>query len=273
MRNYKYETLWRILLALVALLWMTPLIYMLSMSFRTAENAFEPVLFQLPFTLDNYTTVFGDVALEYNFLSSTVITLSTVVIVVLSAAMATFGLTRKEIKYKKLIYNMLMVTLMVPISALVIPLTQINTTFHWINHYFGLIFPYAALGIPFAIVILKGFMDGFPKDLEEAAVIDGCGYWRLCFSIVMPILRPGIIVVSIWQFLTSWNEFFLSLVTMTETRMKTLTLVPMQYTGFTFSKPGALFAILVIITIPMITFYIIVQRHFVAGLMSGSVKG
>lgn len=126
MRNYKYETLWRILLALVALLWMTPLIYMLSMSFRTAENAFEPVLFQLPFTLDNYTTVFGDVALEYNFLSSAVITLSTVVIVVLSAAMATFGLTRKEIKHKKLIYNMLMVTLMVPISALVIPLTQIK---------------------------------------------------------------------------------------------------------------------------------------------------
>ncbi len=273
MLSKKHQIFWKVVLLIIALIWMTPLIYMISMSFRTPENSFEPVLFKAPFVLSNYQTVFNDVALEWNFLSSTVTTVSTVILVSLSALMATFGLSRKEIKNKNLIYNMLMITLMVPISALVIPLTQINSSLNWLNNYIGLILPYTALGIPFAIVILKGFMDTFPMELEEAATVDGCGYWRLCFQIVAPIMRPGIIVIVIWQFLTSWNEFFLALVTMSDTKMKTLTLMPMQYTGSTFSKPGALFAILVIITIPMIVFYTIVQKQFVSGLISGAVKG
>ncbi len=81
------------------------------------------------------------------------------------------------------------------------------------------------------------------------------------------------IVIVIWQFLTSWNEFFLALVTMSDVNMKTLTLVPMQYQGFYFSQPGALFAVLVIITFPMIAFYIAVQKYFVSGMMSGAIKG
>ncbi len=273
MKRNKHKLLWKLLLLIIAAFWMIPLIYMVSMSFRTPENAFEPVLFKAPFVISNYQTVFNDVALEWNFLSSIVTTVSTVILVTLFALMATFGLSRKEIKHKKFIYNMLVLTLMVPISALVIPLTQINAELNWLNKYQGLIFPYTALGIPFAIVILKGFMDSFPMELEEAATVDGCGYWRLCFRIVAPIMRPGIIVIVIWQFLTSWNEFFLALVTMSDIKMKTLTLMPMQYSGSTFSKPGALFAILVIITLPMIVFYTLVQKQFVSGLISGAVKG
>jgi ABC-type glycerol-3-phosphate transport system permease component len=129
------------------------------------------------------------------------------------------------------------------------------------------------LGIPFALVILKGFMDSFPRELEDAAIVDGCGNWRLFWFIVLPVLQPGIIVVVVWQFLTSWNEFFLALVVMSDKTMKPLTLIPMQYQGFYFSQPGALFAILVIISIPIIVFYIFVSRHFIHGLMSGAIKG
>jgi raffinose/stachyose/melibiose transport system permease protein len=115
-------------------------------------------------------------------------------------------------------------------------------------------------------------MDSFPKELEEAATIDGCGDYRLFWSIVLPTLRPGLIVVVIWQFLTSWNEFFLALAVMLNQDIKTLPLVPMQYQGVYFGQPGNLFAILVIITIPLIIFYILVQRYFVQGLLSGAVK-
>ena len=243
------------------------------MSFRPAEFAFEPVLFMPPVVLDNFRLVLSQSSLLYNFLSSFIVTSSTVVLVTLAASMATFGLTRKEVRCKNLIYNLLMITLMVPISALVIPLTQINSNLGWINRYQGLILPYTALGIPFAIVVLKGFMDSFPEEMEEAAIVDGCGYWRLFFRIVLPVLRSGLVVVIIWQFLTSWNEFFLALVTMSDVKMKTLTLIPMQYQGFYFSQPGALFAVLVIITVPMIAFYVLVQKYFVSGMMSGAVKG
>lgn len=273
MKKNHSEWIWIIGLWIVGCIWMVPLVYMVSMAFRTPENAFEPVLFIKPFILNNFITVIRDNPLYLNFISSVVITVSSVIIVALVASMAAFGLSRNGVKGKSVIYNMLMLTLMVPISALVIPLTQINNNFHWLNKYQGLIFPYAALGIPFALVILKGFMDEFPAELEDAATVDGCNDYRLFVNIVIPSLQPGLVVVVIWQFLTSWNEFFLALVTLNDKNMKTLTLIPMQYQGFYFSQPGCLFAILVIISIPMIVFYALVQKNFVKGLMSGAVKG
>jgi raffinose/stachyose/melibiose transport system permease protein len=252
---------------------MIPLIYMVSMSFRTSENAFDPGLFTLPLTLHNYKLVISENPLHVHFFISMVISLVSVLIVTLGAAMAAFGFTRKDVKFKKFLYGALLVTLMVPISAIVIPLTQLNATMGWLNKVQGLIFPYSALGIPFALVILKGFMDAFPKDLENAAVIDGCGNWRLFFQIVLYMLRPGIIVVVIWEFMTCWNEFFLALVTMSEQMMKPLPLIPMQYSGMYFSRPNALFAILVLVSIPMILFYIFMSRKFMQGLTSGAVKG
>jgi len=272
-KKKKNGRIWTIILIVIGCIWMLPLIYMISMSFRTPENAFEPVLFIKPFILDNFKAVISDNPLYLNFISSIVTTVFSVAIVALVAAMCAFGLSRRGVRGKNFIYNMLILTLMVPISALVIPLTQINNNFGWLNKYQGLIFPYAALGIPFAMVILKGFMDEFPAELEDAATVDGCNDYRLFVSIVIPSLRPGLVVVIIWQFLTSWNEFFLALVTLNDKNMKTLTLIPMQYQGFYFSQPGRLFAILVLISIPMIVFYALVQKNFVKGLMSGAVKG
>ncbi|MDR2020710.1 MAG: carbohydrate ABC transporter permease [Treponema sp.] len=264
---------WILLLAVIGYVWMIPLIYMISMSFRTAENAFDPQLFTLPMTLHNYKVVISENPLHVHFFISLAISICSVAIVTLGAAMAAFGFTRKDVKFKKSLYGVLLSTLMVPISALVIPLTRLNASMGWLNKIQGLIFPYSALGIPFALVILKGFMDAFPRDLEDAATIDGCGNWRLFFQIVFPMLRPGVIVVVIWEFMTCWNEFFLALVTMSEQMMKPLPLIPMQYSGMYFSQPNALFAILVLVSIPMILFYVFMSRKFMQGLMSGAVKG
>jgi raffinose/stachyose/melibiose transport system permease protein len=272
-RSKKGGIFWIVILFVIAFLWMIPFIFMVSMSFRTPDTVYEPYLFVWPITFQNFVTVIKQNPLFINFLNSFIVTLGSVILVTLGASMAAFGLTRKGIRGKKLIYSLLLVTLMVPISALVIPLTQIDSNLHWLNSYQGLILPYTALGIPFALVIIKGFMDKFPHELEEAAIIDGCSTNRLFFSIVMPMLRPGLIVVIIWQFLTSWNEFFLALVIMSDNSMKTLTLVPMEYSGSYFSQPGDLFAILVLTSIPMIVIYILVQRKFVHGLISGAIKG
>ena len=110
-------------------------------------------------------------------------------------------------------------------------------------------------------------MKGVPKELEEAAGLDGCNIVQLYTRIVMPMLKPGIVVVAIWTFLTCWNEFFLALCTMTKATTKTLPLIAQQYKGVYNSQPGILFAILIIITIPMVIFYCVVQKQFVKGIV------
>ncbi len=268
------QILWIVILVAVMIIFMVPLLYMISMSFRTADNMYTPSLFVSDMTIKNYVSVIRDnTNLIYNFLSSSIITITTVILVTVFSAMAVFGFSRKNVHGKVFLYNLLLCTLMVPISGLVIPLTQINSKLGFIDSYFGLIFPYAALGIPFAITILQGFMVAVPHELEEAATVDGCGIVRLFIQIVCPMLKPGIIVIVIWQFLTSWNEFFLALCTMTDMKMQTLPLVAQQYNGSYFSQPGCLFAALTIITIPTLIFYTAVQKQFVKGLTTGAVKG
>ena len=168
---------------------------------------------------------------------------------------------------------MVLLTLMVPLAALVVPLAQILVRFGWENTYWGLIIPYAALGVPFAVVILRGFMETIPVDLFEAASVEGANTWQLLTRIVLPILKPSLIFIGVWQFITSWNEFFLALIVMTQDVKKTLALVPEQYSGLYQGNPGALFAILVIIAVPLVVLYLVVQRWFVAGLMEGALKG
>ncbi len=268
------QILWIVILVAVMIIFMVPLLYMISMSFRTADNMYIPSLFVADMTIKNYVSVIRDnTNLIYNFLSSSIITVTTVILVTVFSAMAVFGFSRKNVHGKVFLYNLLLCTLMVPISGLVIPLTQINSKLGFIDSYFGLIFPYVALGIPFAVTILQGFMVAIPHELEEAATVDGCGIVRLFIQIVCPMLKPGIIVIVIWQFLTSWNEFFLALCTMTNARMQTLPLVAQQYNGSYFSQPGCLFAALTIITIPTLIFYAAVQKQFVKGLTTGAVKG
>ena len=268
------QIIWSIVLIIVTLIFMVPLIFMVSMSLRTPDTIGLPQLFISDVTFKNYANVLRqNPELWKNFMGSVIVTVTSVALVTICASMAVFGFSRKNVHGKVLIYNILLCTLMVPIAGLVVPITQLNSRLGWINNYLGLIFPYAALGIPFAITILQGFMVGIPEELEEAAVIDGCGIIRLFLQIVCPLLKSGIVVIVIWQFLTSWNEFFLAMCTLTKESVKTLPLIAQQYNGAYFSQPGTLFAALTLITIPMLVFYIIVQKQFVKGLTAGAVKG
>lgn len=265
---------WNIVLLFVTFIFMVPLIFMVSMSLRTPDTIGQPKLFIADITIKNYINVIkNNPLLIKNFMNSIVITVSSVILVTVCASMAVFGFSRKNVHGKVLIYNIILCTLMVPLAGLVVPLTQLNSRLGWINNYCGLIFPLTALGIPYAITILQGFMTAIPREQEEAALIDGCGMVRLFIQIICPLLKPGIVVIVIWQFLTSWNEFFLSMCTMTQESMKTLPLIAQQYNGAYFSQPGTLFAALTLITIPMLVFYILVQKQFVRGLTAGAVKG
>jgi raffinose/stachyose/melibiose transport system permease protein len=262
-----------VVLFAVLIVWMIPQAYMLSIGLRTPAQAFDPVLFAWPVTFDNFITVIHDNPLAGIFLNSLIITVATVAIVVAVASLFAFACAVLRLKGTLILYATLLTTLMVPLASLVLPLAILLQKFGWVNTYWGLIFPYSALGVPFAMVVLKAFMEDAPGELFEAARVDGCNAWQTYWHVALPLVRPALVFVAIWQFIVTWNEFFLALIVLTKSEMKTLTIVPMQYSGLYMANPGALFAVLTLIALPLILLYVLVQRAFVRGLLAGAVKG
>lgn len=261
-----------VLFAVLAL-WMIPEVYMFSVGLRTPAQAFDAALFSWPVTFANFATVINDNPLSRIFLNSLIVTVATVAIVVAASSLFAFACSVLQLRGTLVLYGALLTTLMVPIASLVLPLAILLKTFGWVNRYVGLILPYAALGVPFALVVLKAFMDDSPRDLFDSARVDGCSAWQTYWHVALPLVRPALVFVAIWQFIVTWNEFFLALIVMTRAEMKTLTIIPMQYSGLYMANPGALFAILTLVALPLILLYVVVQRAFVAGLTAGAVKG
>ncbi len=264
-----------LLVTALAIIWLIPIIMMLVVSLMPPDQRaprFGGLLIS-GISLDNYVTVFNDAPLAQHFLNSLAVTIPSVILVVAISSLAAFALARLEFFARDIWFYLLIMTLMLPIPTLVIPIVQINKALGLNDTYLGLILPYTALGVPFAIVILRSFFAGFLKEIEEAAVLDGCTPFGIYWRIMMPVSWPSIAVVIIWQFMISWNEFILALVTMSSNQVKPLTLVPLVYSGQFMMRPGPMFAILTLITIPVIVVYYLMQRFMVSGLTAGAVRG
>ncbi|MBV9247339.1 MAG: carbohydrate ABC transporter permease [Methylobacteriaceae bacterium] len=263
------------LISILALVWLVPIAMMLSVSFMPPDQRapkFGGLLIQ-GLSLQNYVTVFHDAPMLLHFVNSLVITLSTVVLVVFFGSLAAYAFARMHFLAKEFWFYLLILTLMLPIPALIVPIFQINRSLGLTNNYLGLILPYTALGTPFAIIILRSFFEALPKELEEAALLEGCSRFDIYWRIVMPLSWPAISVVVIFQFMTSFNEFILALVTIDQTPLKPLTLVPLVYAGQFMARPGSMFAILTLITVPVIVMYLAMQRFMIRGLTAGATKG
>ena len=224
-------------------------------------------------SVQNYVTVFEDAEIVRHFINSVAVTVPSVILVVIISSLAAFALARLKFFARDISFYLLIMTLMLPIPTLVVPIFQINKALGLTDRYLGLILPYTALGVPFAIVILRSFFAGFPIEIEEAARLDGCNRFEIYWRIMMPVSWPAVAVVIIWQFMTSWNEFILALVTMNSVEVKPLTLVPLVYSGQFMMRPGPMFAILTLITLPVIVVYYLMQRFMVSGLTAGAVRG
>lgn len=265
----------QIVLTALALLWLVPVIMMITVSLMPPDQR-APALGGLIVTnpsLYNYRLVWQDNPMLRHFANSLAITIPSVLIVVAVAAVAAFGFSRLRIPAKNLWFYLLLMTLMLPIPTLIIPLMQVARAFGLYNSYLGLILPYAALGIPFAIVILRSFFDNFPREIEEAAYLDGCTTFGVFTRIMLPLSLPALAVVVIWQFMVSFNEFILALVMIHTDILKPLPLVPLIYSGVYMARPGAIFAILAIMTLPVIVIYLVMQRWIISGLTAGAVRG
>jgi raffinose/stachyose/melibiose transport system permease protein len=260
-------------LALACAVSLVPTVYMIDISLRTSEDSFAPVLITGNPTLANYAAVFAHGGFGGFFLNSVLIALATVAATLVCVTCLAYAISRLKIKGGSIILLVVMSALLLPLASLLIPITVLLRTIGLTNSYLGLIGPETALGIAFGTVIVKGAMDGVPAELEEAAILDGAGSLAVLLRIVAPLVRPALLVVAVWQFLFSWNEFFLALVIMSQNTMKTLPLAPLFFEGPYMADPGKLFAILTLIGVVPMVIYAVLQRWFVSGLMAGGVKG
>lgn len=249
-----------------------PLIYMLDQALRGPSASFLPNLIAPNPTLSNFVAVLAHRSLLHYFANSLILSVSSTLLTLAIASLAAFGFARLQVPFARLLYPILLAELMVPLAALLIPLTELLRFFGLVNTLWGLIGPDTAIGIPFALVIFRGAMEDFPTALEEAAHLDGARPLQVYWHLVLPLVRPAVIVVAVWQFLFAWNEFFLALVITTTNAAKPLSLAPLAYQGDFLTSPGELFAILTLMAAVPIVVYAVLQRHFVSGLGAGAVK-
>lgn len=248
-----------ILALAVTVLWMMPLVRLATVSLRDGG-------------LGNYSAVIAQQGLLRYLANSTIITVTAVVIVLAFASSAAFAFSKLRFPGRRSLFLLLMAGLMIPVASVLVPLTEIERLLGWTNTYQGLFLPYAALALPFALVILRSSYDGLPDELMEAAAIDGAGSWHTFVSVYLPMTRPAMVMVGIWTFLSSWNEFLLALLFATEPDQRTITIIPASFQLEFFVDVPKIFAALVLIELPVVLLYAAMQRTFERGLTAGAIK-
>lgn len=254
-------------------LWLMPIIMVIGLSMMPPNNPGTQFfgIFPEEFSIKNYLTIWAQNPILLHLLNSLLITVPSVLLVCLLGSMTAFALARLRVPLKALIFGILILALILPMSSIVVATFRILQSMQLYNNLLGLVLVYTALGLPFAVIIIRTSYLAIPLETYEAARLDGANSWQIFRRIYLPLGTPALAVVAVWQTMMSWNDFLLPLVTLGDNALKPLTLVPLAYRGMYLSQPGALFAILVLISIPVVMLFLFIQRYLVNGL-SGAIK-
>lgn len=262
-----------IILGIAALVYIGPFLFSLSISFNADKNVFEwPIkLFPESLTLDNYKNVWNELPFGKWLFNSLLVTTIQTVTNVFFSALAGFAFARLEFKGRKLIFGLLLSSLMIPGIILLVPKFIILNEFQLINSYGGLIIP-GLVGVT-NIFLMKQFFETIPKDLEQAALIDGCSYFRIFWQVFLPISKPALAAVAIYTFQGSWNEFLWPVIVTYTEDMYTLPLGMASLRTELLTDWPLLMAGTILISLPTLMIFIIFQRYFVQGVASSGLKG
>lgn len=205
--------------------------------------------------------------------NSVSVSLATTVLGIGLSTTAAYGFARFDFPGKDAGMKAFLVTQMFPGVVMAIPLYILLDAVHLLDSMAGLTLVYSTTNVPFCVWMLKGYFDTIPKDLEEAAIVDGADRWTIFTKIVLPLARPAIVVTALFSFMTAWNEYILAATFLSDERSATLPVVLQRYAG-SFSTDWGLFAAgAILISLPVMALFFALQRHLVGGLTAGSVKG
>jgi raffinose/stachyose/melibiose transport system permease protein len=263
-----------LLLTFIAVVDIIPIVLSFLASFKSNQDFFYNT-YALPkvWHFDNYAAAWNDANMGRFFLNSVVVTLGGVVINLICSAPLAYALARYRFRLNGALYIFVVGGLIAPVQLIGISLLQWVKTLHLFNTYFSLIFPYAAFGMPVSVLILSGFFRQLPRELEDAALIDGAGEFTAFLRIMVPLVRPAIATVVIFNGVGIWNDFFLPLVLAYTADIQTLPLGIVLLFGAYSSEWGTIFAAVIIASVPVIVAYFFLTRQFIAGLSAGAVKG
>lgn len=253
---------------------MIPIFWMISIAFRSNPEVFASPLKLLPptFTLDAFRTVFENKDLIQLFINSYIIALSVTFICIIAAAMAGYGFSRFDFKGKRSALIYILLTQMFPMVLLVIPYFLFITRVGLYNTYFALILAYTSFALPFSIMMMRDFINTIPKELDEAAKIDGCGPLKSFFYIILPPCLPGLIATGVYTFILAWNEFLFAVILTNSIEVRPLTIGIGMLIGEFTTEWNALMALSFMASAPLIIVFLFVQKYFLQGLTAGSVK-
>lgn len=221
----------------------------------------------------DYVDILSNYSIARNFLNSFIITSMSVSLITIFVIFGAFSFSKISFPYKNILYIFILSALLLPSAAIMLPIFHINKNLGLINSYLSLIGPYIALIAPFNLLIAKNYFDGLSNSLIEAGLIDGCSIHRALISIVIPISRPVIMIVIIWTFLASWNEYIFALIFLRSKQMMTITVIPTYFQSIYGGNMPKLFASLLLIIVPAIVLYFFLQKYIVEGITSGAIKG
>jgi len=264
-----------LILIIIAVIQLFPLYWLITYSLKSNVEIYGENIIGLPkdWKWENYTTALSDGGILRYFLNSVFYSGTTVVIVAILSSMAAYAIARMKWKFKGLVYGIFVVGIMIPAQAALLPLFQLLDKLGLKGGYLGLLLPYIAGAIPMSILILVGFFKGIPKEMEEAACIDGCGLYRTFWKIILPIVRPGIATASIFTFLATWNELILANTLVDKSKYKTLPVGIMSFAGQYSTNWGLIGAGMVIATLPTILIYALLSNQVQQSIVASAVKG
>lgn len=268
------------ILIFVSLLSIFPFIWLISTSLKgNAENifAYPPQIIPQDFTLSNYTGVWNKVNFIAYFVNSMVVAGATVALNLILSALAGYPLARMQFAGKKFAFFAVLATIMVPFQAIMLPVYLITLKLNLVDSvnnfmgYLGLVIPFAVSA--FGIFLMRQAFLAIPKEMEEAAIVDGCNAFQTFFKVLLPMVKPSLAVLAIFTFIGSWGEFLWPSIVLTKESMYTLPVGVNNLQGMFSSNWRFIAAGSILSTIPIVIFFLAMQKYFISGENEGAVKG
>lgn len=270
-----FKSILYVILAVIAVVQVLPLVWLVLFSLKDNQEVFNLPPFALPQSpnWDNYLRVWTDGNIGLYFFNSIIVTGASVILTILLASLVTFAITRMQWKLNKLVLALFMIGLMIPVHSTLIPLFSFYLNIGLMNTHLAIILTYTAFNMPLTIMILLGFYYTIPRELEEAAIVDGCSIHRMFFQIILPLTAPVVATTAIINMIYNWNEFVFVNTFISSDSLKTLTVGIQNFIGQYATDWGAIGATLVISVLPLIIAFVFLSNRIVEGITAGSVKG
>ena len=277
--TFKYIMV-NIALVLAVIVTLYPVLWVFKMALTPAQG-FSLSLNPIPDTVS--LANFRDVIFSYDLqgrwlfgrqlLNSVIISGATTLLGIGFATTAAYAFSRFEFPGKKSGMSMLLITQMFPGVVMAIPLYILLNALGLINSLMGMVLIYSTTAVPFCVWMLKGYFDTIPREIEEAAIMDGASQWLIFYKIMLPLARPAIVVTALFSFMTAWNEFILAATFLSDETTLTLPVVLQRYVGDYSTEWGHFAAGAIIVSVPVMALFFALQKHLIGGLTAGGVKG